>query len=118
MELPKSSTSPFMMSCDQDDTWSVKKVEVFMATHHQAMDRVLRIVYRTLATRLIHKAGYSLVDGAIGAVTLIQRFGNALNVNIHFHILFLDGAYVCRDDRPPRFQHVKAPYKGGLEELV
>jgi hypothetical protein len=27
------------------------------------------------------------------AVTLIQRFGGALNL-IHFHSLFLDGAYI------------------------
>ena len=103
MELPKSSTSLFMMFCDQHDTWSVKKVEVSMAAHPQAMDKVLRIVYRTLTTHLIHKAGYSLMDGATGALALIQRFGSVLNVNIHFHTLFLDGVYVCRDDRPPAF---------------
>ena len=28
-----------------------------------------------------------------GAVTLIQRFGSALNLNIHFHMLYLDGVY-------------------------
>ena len=27
-------------------------------------------------------------------MTLIQRFGSALNLNIHFHMLFLDGVYV------------------------
>jgi hypothetical protein len=118
MELPKSSTSLFMMFCDQHDTWSVKKVEVSMAAHPQAMDKVLRIVYRTLTTHLIHKAGYSLMDGATGAVTLIQRFGSTLDVNIYFHILFLGGVYVCRDDRPPRFKRVKAPYNGELEDLV
>jgi hypothetical protein len=41
-----------------------------------------------------------------------------LFLNIHFHILFLDGVYVCRDDRPPGCQRVKAPAKSGLEELV
>ena len=88
------------------------------AAHPQAMGKVLRIIYRTISTHLIHKAGYSLKDGATGALTLIQRFGSALNVNIHFHILFLDRVYVCRDDRPPRFQRVKAPYNGELEDLV
>jgi hypothetical protein len=39
-------------------------------------------------------------------------------VNIHFHILFLDGVYVCRDDRPLRFQRVKAPARSELEALV
>ena len=46
------------------------------------------------------------MDGATGAGTLIQRFGSALNLNIHSHILFLDGVYVYRDNRPPRFQRV------------
>jgi hypothetical protein len=62
--------------------------------------------------------GLSLHDGATGAVTLIQRFGSALNLNIHFHILFLDGVYVHRGNRPPRFRRVKALAKGELEELV
>ena len=88
------------------------------AAHPQAMGKVLGIIYRTISTHLIHKAGYRLKDGATGAVTLIQRFGSALNLNIHFHILFLDGVYVCRDNRPPRFQRVKAPAKSELEELV
>jgi len=58
------------------------------------------------------------MHGATGAVTLIQRFGSALNLNIHFHILFLDGVYVYRDNRPPRFQRVKAPDKSELEDLL
>ena len=28
-----------------------------------------------------------------GAVTLIQRFGSALNLNLHFHMLYLNGVY-------------------------
>jgi len=41
-----------------------------------------------------------------------------LFLNIHFHILFLDGVYVYRDNRAPRFQRVKAPVKDELEDLV
>jgi hypothetical protein len=41
-----------------------------------------------------------------------------LLLNIHFHILFLDGVYVYRDNPPHRFQRVKAPDKGGREDLV
>jgi hypothetical protein len=33
-----------------------------------------------------------------GAVTFTQRFGDALNLNLHFHMLALDGVYV-EDDR-------------------
>ena len=88
------------------------------AAHPQAMGKVLGVVYRAISTHLIHRAGLKLKDGATGAVTLIQRFGSALNLNIHFHILFLDGVYVYRDNRPPRFQRVKAPDKSELEDLV
>jgi hypothetical protein len=44
------------------------------------------------------KAGFSCKTAPTGAVTLIQRFGSALNLNIHFHMLFLDGAYAERAD--------------------
>ena len=42
----------------------------------------------------------------------------ALNRNVHFHILFLDGVYIYRNNRPPRFQRVRAPDKSELQELV
>ena len=76
------------------------------AAHPQAMGKVLSIVYRAISTHMIHKAGYQIKDGATGAVTLIQRFGSALNLNIHFHLLCLDGTYMYRDNQPPRFQRV------------
>ena len=93
------------------------------AAHPQAMGKVLGIVYRAISTHLIHKAGLQHKDGATGAVTLIQRFGwygipAALSLNIHFHILLLDGVYVYRDNRPPRFQRIKALDKGELESLT
>jgi hypothetical protein len=93
------------------------------AAHPQAMGKVLGIVYRAISTHLIHKAGFSLKDSATGAVTQIQRFGwygipAAFNLNIHFHLLFLDGAYLYRDHYPPRVQRINAPDKGELEELV
>jgi hypothetical protein len=36
------------------------------------------------------KAGFLRKTVQTGAVTLIQRFGSALNLNVHFHKLFLD----------------------------
>ena len=57
------------------------------------MGKVLGMVYRTIATYLTHKAGYIKTTAQAGAVTLNQRFGGALNLNIHFHMLFLDGVY-------------------------
>ena len=56
------------------------------ASRPAIMGKVLSIVYRTLATHLIKKAGYTKTTARTGAVTLIQRFGSALNLNIHFDV--------------------------------
>jgi hypothetical protein len=36
-------------------------------------------------------------DPRCGAVTFIQRFGGALNLNVHFHTLVLDGVFDADD---------------------
>ena len=89
------------------------------ASNPKVMTRVLAIVYRTIATHLIHKAGFTKPMAHTGAVTLIQRFGSALNLNIHFHMLFLDGVYIGgAHGYPMRFLGVKAPTKGELTRLT
>ena len=74
-----------------------------LASHPAVMGQVLGIVYRCIATHLIKKAGCARETARTGAVTLIQRFGSALNLNIHFPMLFLDGVYVDRPDGALRF---------------
>ena len=50
---------------------------------------------------------------------LIQRFGSALNLNIHFHMLFLDGVYIDpRHSNDARFRCVKAPTCEELTKLT
>ena len=40
---------------------------------------------------LLGQAGLKPDEADSGAVTLIQRFGSAANLNIHLHCLVLDG---------------------------
>jgi hypothetical protein len=82
------------------------------------MGKALGIVYRTIATHLAHKAGYKNSTAHTGAVTLIQRFGSALNLNIHFHMLFLDGVYVGEAASSARFRWVKEPTSDELTQLT
>ena len=56
------------------------------ATDPAVMGQVLGIVYRAIASHLINAAGYRRATAQTGAVTLIQRFGRALNLNIHFAV--------------------------------
>lgn len=88
------------------------------AARPDVMGQVLGIVYRAIATRVIKKAGFTNKTAQTGAVTLIQRFGSALNLNIHFHMLLLDGVYVGGPDAAARFRWVKAPTTAELTQLV
>lgn len=63
------------------------------ANRPSVMSGVLRLVYRFLSSWVIKQAGLMRKAGQTGAVTLIQRFGSALNLNLHYHLLFLDVAY-------------------------
>lgn len=47
-----------------------------------------------------------------GIVTLIQRFGSALDLNVHLHLLALDGAYSFERKRP-----IERPGGGVAEAL-
>ena len=67
--------------------------------------------------RLPKKAGRTHKTAHTGAVTLIQRFGSALNLNIHFHMLFLDGDYIDGSNGA-QFRWVKAPTSVELTALV
>jgi len=89
------------------------------ASRPAIMGQVLGIVYRVIATHLIKKAGFSRQTARTGAVTLIQRFGSALNLNIHFHMLFLDGVYIDgATETGARFRWVMAPTSEELTRLV
>ncbi len=88
------------------------------ANNPAAMTAALGIVYRTIATHLVHKAGFTKSYAQTGAVTLIQRFGSALNLNIHFHMLFLDGVYIEAKYGTARFRRVKAPSSDELTRLT
>jgi hypothetical protein len=67
---------------------------------------------------LLHKAGFKKTNAQTGAVTLIQRFGSALNLNIHFHMLYLDGVYIEDQYGTSRFRRVNAPSSDELLRLT
>ena len=88
------------------------------ATRPAVLTQVLGIVYRAVSTLLVRRAGLRSGAGArTGAVTLIQRFGSALNLNPHLHMLFVDGAYTF-DDETPRFHRVAAATQAELQRLL
>ncbi|NNF95797.1 MAG: IS91 family transposase, partial [Halobacteria archaeon] len=76
---------------------------------------ILRNVY--ISTFLSKQAGLKCTEAQTGAVTLIQRFGSAANLNIHLNCIFLDGVYRITDEGPV-FQPVRAPTSEQLQTLL
>ena len=81
------------------------------------MTDVLGIAYYTIAEHLLKKAGLTRKQAQAGAVTLIQFFGSALNLNVHLHMLVLDGIYL-RGTNPARFRTVEPPTSDELQTLL
>lgn len=69
------------------------------ASKPQVLGPVLGIVQRVIAAWLADQAGVERDAARTGAVTLIQRFGSALNLNVHLHMLWLDGVYETNASR-------------------
>ena len=94
------------------------QLRFLLANNPHVMGKVLGIVNRASSTHLIKKSGHQKKSAQTGSVTLIQRFGSALNLNLHFHILFIDGAYEVKPDGKLRFNRVKAPTANEMNTLV
>jgi len=71
------------------------------------LDVFIRGVFAGLP-RAAARAG--IADGQGGAITAIQRFGSALNINVHFHARVLDGVFRRpAPGAPPVFHPLPAP---------
>ena len=64
-----------------------------VTAHPRLLTLVLQDIHRAIATFLIKQAGLKRSEAQTGAITLIQRFGSAANLNIHMHCLVLDSVY-------------------------
>jgi hypothetical protein len=93
-------------------------LRVLLAAQPELVTPVLQVVQRVVARHLLAGARLEVDEGHGGAVTLIQRFGSAANLNIHLHCLVLDGVYRCGADGAPTFVEVSAPTDDELHVLL
>ena len=57
-------------------------LRLLFARQPDTLSRCLAVIIRAIETDLIHRAGLTRASGArSGIVTLVQRFGSALNLN-------------------------------------
>ncbi len=65
-----------------------------LATNARVMSAVLRLAMEEIQRSYVKRAkARGLVDPRIGAISFIHRFGGSLNLNVHFHIMLIDGVY-------------------------
>lgn len=70
-----------------------------LAYQPSLVTRVLQLFLRAIFTWQRRRARQlGARDGKPGAVTFVQRFGAALNLNIHFHALIPDGVFIKNGD--------------------
>ena len=81
---------------------------------------VRRVVWRHLRRWYAKQAAtLGFEGGDTGAVNVIQRFGSSLALNVHFHMLVLDGVYVPGGSgEAPQWVRVPAPRTEEVQELV
>ena len=88
------------------------------AVHPALLTSVLRIIHRVIHTYLIKQTDIKRNQAASGAITLIQRFGSAANLNTHLHALVLDGVYSTAGEGAPVFIEAATPTQEQLQTLL
>ena len=88
----------------------------FALRYRMAYDRrltsdVLNVFIRALFGELRRRAErlLNLRSTQCGAATFVQRFGDALNANVHFHSMVIDGVYAADESGRPGFHQLPAP---------
>ena len=91
-----------------------------MAYDSRLMSDVLNVFVRAVLGSLSRRARKSLGlrSSQGGAVTFVQRFGDALNCNVHFHMMALDGVYALGGSERPEFHTLPAPEDEEIVELT
>jgi hypothetical protein len=82
-----------------------------LAYDSSLLGEILRIFVRAVFASIRRRAGIPASDhrARCGAVSFVQRFGDALRLNLHFHTLAMDGLYIVNEKGELVFRHVATP---------
>jgi hypothetical protein len=95
------------------------KVELpVTAAQSELVTPVLQVVQGAVTRHLLDAAELKADEGHGGAVTLIQRFGAAANLNVQLRCLVLDGVYRRGADGEPVFVEVPPPTDEGVQAVL
>lgn len=74
-------------------------VRYALAYNPALVSKILAIYIRIVSNWYEKAARRNGITGKTAAVTFIQRFGGAINLNVHFHSLFLDGVFTTKNGK-------------------
>ena len=95
------------------------QIRLCLAVKPKIMARALSITHSAVSKYYRTKTGLAKPKAKSGAVTLIQRFGGSLNLNVHFHQLFIDGCYELGPQQEPvEFIAAAAPTLAELGQVL
>ncbi len=89
------------------------RIRYILATNPKLVSSVLGITHRAIEGYLRRRAGCGC-NIRTGGVTLVQRFGGSINLNLHFHMVLLDGVY----DWTGRFHGTGPPGERDISRLI
>jgi hypothetical protein len=95
----------------------------WMAASQELTAQVHTIIRTTIGQYYVNQAvtrGVPRDKVQPGSVTFIQRFGSAINVNLHFHCVFLEGVYLDRTEAglTPRFVTGEPPTDADIAAVI
>ncbi len=89
------------------------------AWNHELTKSILSEFYHVIQEFYCERAeAQGATDARTGAVTAVQRVGSAINLNIHFHSEFPDGAFSRGDDGTVSFHPLDELTDDDVAELV
>lgn len=95
------------------------ELRYWMAADDDLLKRVNGIFCAEINNYLRKKARkLGVKGGETGVVSFLQRAGGALNLNLHYHLLVLDGLYTTGEDGIPIFTRVPGIENDDLARVV
>ncbi len=95
------------------------RVRYLLAWRHDLCTAVAGVLFRAVHRHLrAWGRARGLGDVRSGAVIVVQRFGGALNLNVHLHALVLEGVFARAGDGRLRFHRAPAPTAADVADVL
>ena len=111
-ELPHVPTRQWVLSLPFSLRYRLAYDQPLCTAVHRALTRALRARLRRLARERGHR------DAETGSVTFLQRYGGGLNLNLHYHLIGLDGWFHRASNGELVFERAPTPTQQEVESVA